>query len=107
MKPRLLLIAILLLFGLAEQTFAQAVVRGRLLRMGYPIPNIRVNLYSSTLGFSGSSFSGIDGMYYLNSIPYGLYYLQVWANMTNPAVPLSYPVQVSWPVTDIPVITLP
>jgi hypothetical protein len=107
MKLRLLLIAIVLLFGLAENTLAQAVVRGRLVRMGYPIPNVRVNLYSTTLGLSNVSFSGSDGMYYLNNIPYGIYYLQVWANMVNPTVPLSYPIQVSWPVTDIPVISLP
>ncbi len=112
MKPRLFLIAILLLSGLlAHNTFAQATVRGRLVRMGpagqYTVPNVRVNMFSTAIGFSNPSFTGIDGMYYLSGIPYGSYFLQVWANPANPAVPLSYPVQVFSPLTDIPVISLP
>jgi hypothetical protein len=82
-------------------------VRGKLVRMGYPIPNVRVNVYSTTLGFSGSTFSGLDGIYYLNGVPYGNYFLQVWANQVNPAVPFSYPIQVFWPMTDIAVLSVP
>jgi hypothetical protein len=112
MKPHLVFIAILILSGvLCEKIFAQATVRRRLVRMGpagqYFVPNVRVNMYNQLVGFSSPSFSGIDGMYYLTGIPFGSYYLQVWANPANPTVPLSYPVQVFSPVTDIPVIVLP
>lgn len=112
MKPQLVFIAILILCGLlSEKIFAQATIRGRLVRLGpagqYFVPNVRVNVYSPTIGFSNPTFSGIDGMYYLFGIPYGQYYLQVWANPVNGAAPLSYPIQVVAPMTDIPVIQLP
>jgi hypothetical protein len=85
--------------------FAQT-VRGQVRRGLYPIAGVPVNVFSQTLGYSGLSYSGPDGMYYLNGIPSGPYSLQVFDfGASNP--PQIFPIWVyPQPMTDIPPIQL-
>lgn len=85
-----------------------ALIRGRLDRIApngsrYPAIGIAVTVYNQQLGRTSPSYTDAGGMYYLNNIPAGSYYLEVW--ISTPAT--VYPIQVGEPVTDIPPIVVP
>lgn len=93
------------------QTANAATVRGLLRKqapngMFYPAPGIAVTVYRQDLGRSASSFSGADGMYYLN-LAAGPYTLEVWVSRDPRVPPWVYPIQVFEPVTDIPALNVP
>jgi hypothetical protein len=75
-----------------------ALVRGRLTRSDRPAVGIPVNVFNQQLGYSGYSYSGPDGMYFLYNIPPGEYDLLVWA---IPGRPVAYRIRVLAPNTDI------
>lgn len=74
-----------LLFLLAAQleagtALAQTTVRGQIVQGGAPIRGIKVSLLCppAFLQECAYTFSGPDGMYYLQAVPPGNYVLQVW-----------------------------
>jgi hypothetical protein len=70
----------------------------------FPAAYIAVTVNSPTIGRSAPSYTGPDGMYYLN-IPPGSYSLEVWAN--EKLILLTVPILAGCPFTDIPPLTLP
>jgi hypothetical protein len=93
------------------QTASAAILRGRLQRSGpngaiYPAPGIAVTVYNQDRGRSGASYTGADGMYYLN-IPAGDYNLEVWISRDPRVPPTAYSIRVVEPNTDIPPIFVP
>jgi hypothetical protein len=83
-------------------------IRGRLERIApngsrYPAQGIAVTVYNQELGRTSPSYTDNNGMYYLNNIPPGGYFLEVW--ISTPA--LVYSIQVGEPGTDIPPIVVP
>lgn len=94
-----------------SQTAIAATVRGRLDRRApngaiYPAPGIAVTVYRRDLGRSAPSYTGVDGMYYLN-VPAGVYALEIWLSRDPRVPPRTYPIQVAEPYTDIPPIFVP
>lgn len=83
-----------------------AVVRGQVrFRSGHPAAGVAVRVFHQTMGPSGFTFSGQDGMYYLQGIPPGLYALQFFVN-GQPLQP--WQIQVfPQPMTDIAPYILP
>jgi len=84
-----------------------ALLRGRLVRIGpngaqYPAPGITVTVFRQDIGRSVQSVTDANGMYYLNNIPAGSYWLEVW--VSNP--PRAYQIQIVEPTTDIPPIAI-
>ena len=106
MKLRVIL-SVLLLFVPAA-SFAQssrvATVRGLLESTAgrgakpVPAPGILVNVENKSYT-SPAVNSGNDGLYYIPNVAPGNYTLKVWA---NPKKPLTFPVVVKAPLTDIP-----
>jgi len=86
------------------QAMPLATVRGQLVLPNQPAVGVPVNLYNVQLGYSGYSYSGPDGMYFLNNIPPGDYDLLVWV---VPGHPLAYRIRVTIPNTDIAPIQIP
>jgi len=85
-------------------------VRGRLDRVApngarYPATGVAVTVYNQTMGRSAPSYAGGDGLYYINNVPAGSYYLEVWANPGGQ--PMVFPIQVFEPYVDIPPIVVP
>lgn len=79
-----------------------AVLRGRLIdHFGNPTGAIAVTTYHPQLGRSVPSFSGPDGMYYLN-VPAGVYTLEIWVPGRPP---MAFQIVVNEPNTDIAPIT--
>ena len=108
MKTRIVIFTAIILAGLwlASPSHAQTTtVRGQLLRQGqFPAAGAQVTLYSQSFGRSSPSTTGNDGMFYINNVPFGNYYLEVW--ISNP--PQAYPVQVTgYPFHDLPRIPVP
>ncbi len=100
----------LLLLALSQTAIA-ATLRGRLDRRApngaiYPAPGIAVTVYRRDLGRSSPSYSGADGMYYLN-VAAGRYPLEIWISRDPRVRPLVYQIQVKEPYTDIAEILLP
>jgi hypothetical protein len=93
------------ILGTCELALA-AVVRGRLLRGQGSAPGIAVTVWSQQLGRSQPTYSQVDGMYYMPSVPAGFYTLEVWAGGGQQA-PLTFNIQVNEPGTDIPPIFVP
>lgn len=94
-----------------SQTAIAATVRGRLERRAasgavYPAPGIAVTVYRRDLGRSAPSYTGPDGMYYLN-VPAGSYSLEIWLSRDPRVPPRTYPIRVADPYTDIPPILVP
>lgn len=80
------------------------VVRGRLVRNGYPAPHVGVSLYNQNMGRSSVAYTDREGMYYLYNVPPGHYYLEVWVSNQ----PLVYQIVVyNQSYTDIPPIGVP
>lgn len=105
MKKSLLrpLLLVVLCFALAGPARA-ALVRGRLIfSNGFPAAGIAVRVVSQRLGPSGYTYSGRDGMYYLQGIPAGPYVIEIWLSNQNV---LRYNIGVGEPVTDLPVVTV-
>jgi Carboxypeptidase regulatory-like domain len=99
---RLLLLGVLC-FALAASASA-AVIRGRIIHSsGYPAVGIAVRVVSQRLGPSGFTYSGRDGMFYLQGIPAGPYVIEIWISNQNV---LRYNIGVGEPVTDLPVVTV-
>ena len=93
------------------QTASAAILRGRLQRRGpngaiSPAPGIAVTVYNQARGRSVASYTGADGMYYLN-IPAGSYRLEVWTSRDPRVAPTAYAITVVEPNTDIPPIFVP
>ena len=100
-----------LLLIVMSQAAVAATLRGRLERKApngasFPAPGIAVTVYRADRGRSRPSFTGPNGMYYLN-IPAGLYSLEIWFSRDPRAKPMVYQIKVSEPYTDIPPIFIP
>ncbi|HXZ33465.1 MAG TPA: hypothetical protein VEH30_14385 [Terriglobales bacterium] len=105
---RLMPLCLILLF--AGQTVSAAVVRGRLDHTypngaRYPAAGVAVTIYNPKYGRSSTYYAGPDGMYYLQNVPAGPNYLEVWTRDPR-AAPTVYPIQVAEPYTDIPPIVV-
>jgi hypothetical protein len=99
--PGVLVIIACLCLGPA---LSAAMVRGRLLYSnGAVAAQIAVRL-STTQGVSPFTYSGRDGMYYLNGIPAGTYTLEIWQNRVLVS---KQPITVHETITDVPVSKLP
>jgi hypothetical protein len=86
-------------------TAEAATIRGRLEHVypngvRGPAAGLVVTVYSPTLGRSNPSYSGQDGMFYLQGIPPGAYRLEIWYSPYSQ--PIVYSIQVQEPYTDIP-----
>lgn len=104
---KLFLVLFVLLF--ATVCAQSATVRGRLDRQDrsgrrYAAIYVPVTLYNKQKGRSGFAYSDVGGMYYLYNVPPDDYYLEVWVSKDHP---VSYPIRVTEPSTDIPAILLP
>jgi hypothetical protein len=98
-----LLLSSILTFAVPPSVPA-GVVRGRLVRNGYPAPHIGVSLYNQYIGSSSVAYTDREGMYYLYNVPPGEYFLQIWISNQ----PLVYKIVVyNQPYTDIPPIGVP
>lgn len=103
---RFVLILLIIVAGAA--CVQGATVRGRLDRQGrdgrpYPAIYVPVTLYNKQKGRSRPAYSDVRGMYYLYNVPPDDYYLEVWISKDHP---VSYPIHVADPATDIPAILL-
>ena len=96
-------------FMLSAFTF-DGTVRGRLNRRDgsgrpYPAVSVRVTLNHAQRGRSASSYTGTDGIFYLQNVPAGTYNLEIWP---NPDQPIVYTITVSdQGITDIAPIVIP
>jgi hypothetical protein len=94
--------------GFAGSVTPNALVRGRLQRTAgakvSPAAGIAVTIDSQKSGRSPATYSGQDGMYYIQNAAPGAYTLEVW---TNPKKPLTFPITVTAPVTDVPPVNVP
>jgi hypothetical protein len=108
-RKRVFLLA-LLVFLVSASAGLAATLRGRLVAMGpqglFPVGGIAVTVNSPSIGRSQPSFTGRDGMYYLN-IPAGMYTLEVWYSRDPRVPPMLFQIQVREPLTDIQQIQLP
>lgn len=86
-------------------------VRGRLERRdghgrSYVAAHVPVTISNQQAGRSAVSYSGRDGMYYINNVPPGTYVLEIWASPGRE--PIRYTIQVhDQDVTDIAPIVVP
>ena len=86
-------------------------VRGRVVRRGpqgdYPVGGVAIRVrQGANGGWSGTVYTGQDGMYYLYKIPPGQFTLFVYPRPNTP--PLTFAVQVSnQPWTDLAPVRLP
>src|SRR5258707_800767 len=84
-----------LFIGAFTETFA-ATVRGKLFAVGpggpVPVGGIAVTVIRPDKKRSQPSFSGPDGMYYIN-VPPGSYTLEVWFSKDSHVRPLLFQVQ--------------
>ena len=110
MKARNIIITAIILaaFWLALPSQAQTqttTVRGQLLHQDQsPAAGIQVTLFSSAFGRSSPYMTSKDGMFYINNVPFGNYYLEVWVSKP----PQAYPVQITRsPFQDLPRLTVP
>lgn len=98
--------AVLAAMLLCNHIAAAQSVRGQVqFRNGYPAAGVAVRVANARLGPSGMSYTGYDGMYYLNGIPPGDYRLEVYVN--GHAVPPRQIRVFNQPGTDIPPYRLP
>jgi hypothetical protein len=115
MKKRILAynflrIALCLVFVLVSRDMAcAATVRGRLDHVypnGQRAPGVgfAVTVYRADIGRSQPTYTGQDGIYYLNNIPPGTYNLEIWTSRVPGVPPTVYVIQVSEPFVDIPPI---
>ncbi len=99
-----------ILFLCAGSALDAATLRGRLFAVGptgaFPVGGIAVTVFQPNIGRSYPSYSGMDGMYYLN-VPPGVYTLEVWYSRDPRVPPLVFQITVFEPLTDIPPIRLP
>jgi len=103
MRPATKLIAIALLGSLPAAALA-ATVRGRLIRGKAAAAGIAVTVISPQKVRTPASYSGPDGMYYIPNVRAGSYTLEVWANRNRP---LTFPLQVREPRTDVNPVNVP
>ena len=88
----------------ATHTLTAAAVRGRVLYAnGSPAAGVAVRL-TNAKGGSPFSYSGRNGVYFLNGIPAGAYTLEIWQNR---ALVSKLPVTVKEPSLDAPVVKIP
>ena len=96
-------LVLLATFALVNMLNAAA-IRGRVVYLnGSPAAGVAVRL-TNAKGGSPFSYSGRDGMYYLNGIPAGAYTLEVWQNR---AIVSKQSITVSEPAFSAPVIKIP
>jgi len=105
---RVWILAAALLVGAAGGLDA-ATLRGRLFAIGpagaFPVGGIAVTVSRPNMGRSFPSYSGMDGMFYLNISP-GPYVLEVWYSRDPRVPPMVFQILVTEPLTDIPPIRL-
>jgi hypothetical protein len=93
--------AVILLITALPAPARAALIRGRLvLPNNAPAAGITVTVWRQDIGRSAPSVTDAGGMYYLNQIPPGVYWLEIW--VSNP--PRAYQITVAEPYTDIPPI---
>ena len=99
-----------LVFALCALTAEAAAVRGRLDRRTpegpQPVAGIAVTVFNQQSGRSYPSYTGTNGMFYLN-VPAGAYILEIWISRDPRVRPLRYEIKVWEPNTDLPPIVLP
>ena len=82
-----------------------ATVRGKLLRGNKAASGIEVTVLNSGKVRTSPVYSGANGMYYIPNVKAGSYTLEVWATPKKP--PLTFPIQVKEPESDINPVELP
>lgn len=110
-KPfRVVLRALSITLLAVAATSNAATVRGRLEHVypngsRTPVSGIAVTIFvPATRIRSTPSYSGPDGMYYLEGIPAGTYNLEVWVSRDARVPPMVFTIQVQEPHSDIPPI---
>jgi len=94
----------MLLFLFLSPLANASVLRGRLIYSnGAPAAGFAITVYNQELGRSVPAYTDATGMYYLN-VPAGPYTLEVWVSRDPRVPPMTYPIQVAEPNTDIPPI---
>jgi hypothetical protein len=96
-------IALAILSSLPAAALA-ATVRGKLIRGRAPAAGIAVTVMSAQKVRTAAAYSGADGMYYIPNVRAGNYTLEVWANRNRP---LTFPLQVREPRTDVNPVNVP
>jgi hypothetical protein len=82
-----------------------ATVRGKLLRGNGAASGVEVTVLNSQKVRTQPAYSGANGMYYIPNVKPGSYTLEVWA--TPNKSPLTVPIQVKEPETDVNPVKLP
>ena len=99
------LIAAVALVGMLPAAALAATIRGKLIRgKGAPAAGIAVTVIGQQKVRTAASYSGPDGMYYIPNVRAGSYTLEVWVNRNRP---LTFPIQVREPRTDVNPVNVP
>jgi hypothetical protein len=100
---------LLLIIFLQAGYLSAASIRGQLLCENNSVPavGIAVTVFNPQTGRSNPSFTGGDGMYYLNGIPAGIHTLEIWIYRSQGTPSMVYQIQVGEPHTDLPRVNLP
>jgi hypothetical protein len=86
------------------QAASAATVRGKLVRGQAAAAGIAVTVQSPQKVRSTPAISGSNGMYYIPNVKAGSYTLEVWV---KPNQPLTFPIQVKEPESDINPVQVP
>jgi len=109
MKLRIPLLTVALcgiLMALASAQAHAATVRGRLVHSNSsPATGIKVEVVDQQGVKAAKAYSGPDGMYYLQGVPPGTYFLKIW--IYPDGKPVVYQIKVVEPNTDMPQINVP
>jgi hypothetical protein len=97
-------IALLSAVVCACQVASAATVRGKLLRGKGVASGIAVTVLNPKKVRTTPAYSGANGMYYIPNVKAGSYTLEVWV---KPNKPLTFPIQVKEPESDINPIQVP
>jgi hypothetical protein len=97
-------VTIALLLAIAG-TCPAATVRGKVLRANKAASGIEVTVLNAQKVRTSPVYSGANGMYYIPNVKAGSYTLEVWATPKKP--PLTFPIQVKEPESDINPVEVP
>jgi hypothetical protein len=97
-------VTIALLLAIAG-TCPAATVRGKVLRANKAASGVEVTVLNAQKVRTSPVYSGANGMYYIPNVKAGSYTLEVWATPKKP--PLTFPIQVKEPESDINPVEVP
>ena len=103
-KSRWMTVALLAAIPGAWQVASAATVRGKLMRGYAAAAGIAVTVLNAKKVRTAASYSAANGMYYIPNVKAGSYTLEVWV---KPNKPLTFPIQVKEPESDINPVQVP